>query len=276
MAPCQFCYNAVHTLQNCDKICMDFVNQLCISSSKKGPVILNECLKHMRTPVLKCLAKHTGGIMNQTRQDLHNWCFKQFAYCSPYVVQKIKDYDAEHEETCPELGPKTAIETKEWERVRDELYKHIIQKYLSKIERIGGIHHLHRNYPNYFTVFCRWIQGQPRRLHDYDYFNIQALMIINSGHLPAPSPTPVRKNIKVSLRENFQFKCENDDSCSICLESVPYIETNCHHHYCNCILHYISKYNTKCPLCREEINTLTYNNREMHKEATKIFNIKKS
>lgn len=265
MAPCQFCYNSLHTLVNCDRICMVSVRQLCISSSKKGPVILNECLKHMRTPVLKRLAKHTGGIMSQNRPELHNWCFKQFAHCSPYVVQKIKDYDAEHEQT----RPNTAIEMKEWEKERDERYKRIIREYLSIIERIG-INQLNRSLPNYFTVFCRWIQGQPRFTHAY--FNMEAIMIIAS--VPPPPPPPVKKNIKVYLQENRPFKCENNDSCSICLETVPYIETNCHHQFCNCILHYISKYNTKCPLCREEINTLTYNNKDSHKEATKIFNIK--
>jgi hypothetical protein len=55
--------------------------------------------------------------------------------------------------------------------------------------------------------------------------------------------------------------CDNDFSCSICLESKdnPQIcQLNCNHHFCeNCIVFYVkNKTQSKCPLCREIITKI--------------------
>jgi hypothetical protein len=76
----------------------------------------------------------------------------------------------------------------------------------------------------------------------------------------------VLKKVKTDLTRN-------DEVCCICDESVCYVETNCKHSYCNCILHQLSKSGTGCPYCRQEITTLTYSQPDQYDAMARLLPI---
>ena len=55
-----------------------------------------------------------------------------------------------------------------------------------------------------------------------------------------------------------------DNSCPICLdEIINVVDLSCGHIYCkNCILQWKERGKDICPLCRERINYVMYNNRK--------------
>ena len=64
--------------------------------------------------------------------------------------------------------------------------------------------------------------------------------------------------INKKLQDNLNIKC------SICLSQLKkdeyIIELTCSHKYHKeCIIHYLQKYNHKCPICRDELGTKKYN-----------------
>ena len=71
---------------------------------------------------------------------------------------------------------------------------------------------------------------------------------------PPPQPPSGRQ---------IQLSCSNcvmaDDKCAICFEKT-YIQTQCGHSFCHCIVQYIGKKaKVDCPLCRTEIIQLEFN-----------------
>lgn len=74
---------------------------------------------------------------------------------------------------------------------------------------------------------------------------------------------PIRRlppALKIAL--NLSTTVPQDEACCICLgivEPVCYVMTNCQHPFCNCILHHISTNGVKCPMCRQSVALLTYN-----------------
>jgi len=71
------------------------------------------------------------------------------------------------------------------------------------------------------------------------------------------------KEFQESLNKNNAFESEiiktiediNDTSCALCLETIqrPTV-TNCLHIFCNSCIHQAIEFNSKCPMCRTELN----------------------
>lgn len=58
---------------------------------------------------------------------------------------------------------------------------------------------------------------------------------------------------------HVQQSLPTTESCSICLDVNSYIQTNCRHSFCDCIItHCLNK--TSCPICRQEVTNLTVHN----------------
>lgn len=47
-------------------------------------------------------------------------------------------------------------------------------------------------------------------------------------------------------------------TCCICLENDTYIETNCKHAFCICIVKHLSKNGVLCPMCRQPVTELNH------------------
>lgn len=75
------------------------------------------------------------------------------------------------------------------------------------------------------------------------------------------------------LAQEKKFYKKNE--CAICLgqtSDICYVKTNCGHSFCNCILHHIMVNGVKCPLCRQNIYSLSYTNAQFYvnKKVKKI------
>lgn len=234
---------------------------MCFVAAQKGPTILNHCLKHLRLPVLKRLAKDFGERMNQSRELLQEKCFNRFAHRFPEVLQKIK-----HFEEFTEINQYFNLDPIELNKFRELHHKRIVNRYLLTIRNIG-IENLEPNI-NHYSVFCEWFRRHPVSIHSHFH--------METGMFPLPIiHTPVvhsqvEKKFKISFVENQEIL--KNETCSICLETTSYIKTNCNHQFCNCILYNIVKNNLKCPMCREEIKSIEYNNLEIYQSTSKIIN----
>lgn len=276
MPCCSFCDSESHTLVNCTKIHIQEVMQLCIDSAKKGPRQLNECLKLMRLPVLKRLVKSIEYPMNQSAETLRNICFRHFAWNFPKLTERLRRFNAEYNLTLPPNGFNTEAEHTNWIMIRANNQHRIIEEYLSEMRRVG-IANIEPSV-NHFSLFCLWFQSQTVNVHRYfhmDPFMYPQVRVIRTVQPPTPvpvsNPAPVsKKTLKIELQQGCDNDFVDNEMCAICLETEPYIKTECQHLFCNCLLHHISKYNAKCPLCREEIKTVSYNNRDIFRETMKI------
>lgn len=97
----------------------------------------------------------------------------------------------------------------------------------------------------------------------------ETLQMIPASHsaLLFSQPTVVIAPPEASLSECCICLGSNSDTC--------YVDTNCGHSFCNCILHHVVKNGVKCPLCRKAIHTLTYNNsKKINEHKMKILSNK--
>ena len=75
-----------------------------------------------------------------------------------------------------------------------------------------------------------------------------------------------KKTIQASSLNTKEYCAEN---CSICFDK-SFIQTNCQHCYCNCILHHLSKNGASCPICRQDITSITYSHNDFYESTLKI------
>lgn len=75
-----------------------------------------------------------------------------------------------------------------------------------------------------------------------------------------------KKTIQASSLNTKEYCAEN---CSICFDK-SFIQTNCQHCYCNCILHHLSKNGASCPMCRQDITSITYSHNDFYESTLKI------
>lgn len=85
---------------------------------------------------------------------------------------------------------------------------------------------------------------------------------------PVQAMRPSKRRETVSIQKGETAVTEDD--CCICLESKSYIQTNCGHVFCNCILHHFVKNGVSCPMCREAVNTLVYNQPILYEATLRI------
>ena len=281
MSPCAFCDNPTHTLSNCQVIEPFTLHRLLIENARKGPGMTQQFLKYLRLPGLKRLTKHYFGRMNQSRGDLQRWCYRQVCFCFPQIRQGRMQYDIEETRRFEQLErPVSQEQIIERNAQRVRAHQRITEEFLLLIDEIG----VERVEPNInsYQRFCQWMRCQSPSV--FRYFNmelpmfpqvrqmvpVQPIPVPPTITIPQALPKPALKMIFQKVNDPVKSSTENKEPCCICMDTEPYIETNCHHHYCNCLLHHITKYNAKCPLCREEIKTLTYNNAEMFNGTKKI------
>lgn len=63
---------------------------------------------------------------------------------------------------------------------------------------------------------------------------------------------PIKKRLyKWLMREPTEL-------CSICLENKTYIETECSHTFCNCLIIHFNSNGLNCPMCRQNIQRIHY------------------
>lgn len=80
-------------------------------------------------------------------------------------------------------------------------------------------------------------------------------------------------NINMPIALDTTLKISADEPCCICLgitEPESYVLTSCQHAFCNCILHHITTNGVKCPMCRQPITRLTYNQELAYNKATEF------
>ena len=66
-----------------------------------------------------------------------------------------------------------------------------------------------------------------------------------------------QKKVAEKVAENVA-ELPTETTCCICLETDTYITTNCGHVFCNCILQHLSKNGVSCPMCRQPVIELNY------------------
>ena len=69
--------------------------------------------------------------------------------------------------------------------------------------------------------------------------------------------TPVR----IQWKEKEEKEEKDLEVCSICLSDESYIQTNCHHCFCDCVITHCLK-NKACPLCRTIITELAIHDKK--------------
>lgn len=96
---------------------------------------------------------------------------------------------------------------------------------------------------------------------------------ITVASLPTVAPLPditrpfsIYKTISIKKGETVVM----EEDCCICMDSNSYIETGCHHVFCNCILHHLVKNGVKCPICRQDITTLLYSQPTQYDSTLRI------
>ena len=77
---------------------------------------------------------------------------------------------------------------------------------------------------------------------------------------------PIYKSVSIKKGETVVM----EEDCCICMNSNSYIETGCHHVFCNCILHHLVKNGVKCPICRQDITTLLYGQPTQYESTLRI------
>ena len=63
------------------------------------------------------------------------------------------------------------------------------------------------------------------------------------------------------------------ETCCICLENDSYIQTNCGHGFCNCILQHTSMNGVKCPMCRQELTSFAYSCKTHYESTSRLGNL---
>lgn len=91
----------------------------------------------------------------------------------------------------------------------------------------------------------------------------------------APLATPPNTKPVIQVKVNIidPTVCDKHTSletCCICLESESYIQTNCGHVFCNCILQHTSKNGVKCPMCRQELTSLAYSCKTQYDSTSRL------
>ena len=61
--------------------------------------------------------------------------------------------------------------------------------------------------------------------------------------------------IPVKIQLKYEENVSDSESCPICLSDDSYIQTNCHHCFCDCVITHCLK-NKSCPLCRTTVTEL--------------------
>ena len=275
MPPCSFCNNPTHTLAECPTIDTFAIHRLYIENARKGPGMAHQFLKHLRLPCLKRLAKHYGGRMNRYRRDQHKLCFQMSAMCFPEIRRKKTGYDLEETRRYQELGGNLTLEEIHARNVeRTIAHKRITDEYLLHIEEVG-VEQLEPNIDG-FLRFCQWMRCQNQTV--FPYFNMEWQMLPRHRIQPPPpeqqvvAPKPALKIVLQGSDDGLTKSpsVPETEPCCICLDTATYIETNCHHSFCNCLLHHIAQYNAKCPMCRQDVHTLTYTEAEIYHSTMKL------
>lgn len=91
----------------------------------------------------------------------------------------------------------------------------------------------------------------------------------------APLATPPNTKPVIQVKVNIidPTACDKHtvlETCCICLESDSYIQTNCGHVFCNCILQHTSKNGVKCPMCRQALTSLAYSCKTQYETTSRL------
>lgn len=90
---------------------------------------------------------------------------------------------------------------------------------------------------------------------------------------PLATPPNTKPVIQVKVNPVDPTVCDKHaslETCCICLESDSYIQTNCGHVFCNCILQHTSKNGVKCPMCRQELTSLAYSCKTQFESTSRL------
>lgn len=103
---------------------------------------------------------------------------------------------------------------------------------------------------------------------------ITSLAQVASLAQAAPLATPPNTKAVIQIGVKPSNPCEKNtevlETCCICMESDSYIQTNCGHVFCNCILQHVSKNGVKCPMCRQELKSLAYSCKTHYESTSRL------
>jgi hypothetical protein len=295
--PCEHCKGA-HTLMNCVNLDMVAVHQQFQQRATRGYQPLKLYLDAQRVTLLKRLARDLGGVMNQNKRDLVLFCLVRASPHYPATDNVQTNRSAARAEPRAEpvvVGAHDQIRQlfQQINRIRFSWTSADMENvlWMNQRGRVVDTQHIPAVVPLYNTAqppmlrVNRWEQIAQQGallvrinqispvfsqaaidlllrnlevgfLNDLFSFSQYELQIAQSfQQVPVLSVHPRNQTISIKKGNALVVK---DDVCCICMESTCYVQTNCNHSFCNCILQHMSKNGPQCPCCRQGVTGLAY------------------
>lgn len=303
MPSCEYCFrhniepHNNHTLIHCRVIAPQVENHHQYNMGQALSInIPSYSVNVLRTPLLKRLAKHLGTTMSQTIPQLRSYCLR-------YYEEKHRTFLLAHLETITQSEQQQPQQSQQMEQPRPQNAS-MVHRVLRNIgyypNQQGGAapetnrpvvqptfaqrrQHLREEIAGETPLFTELGLYRPTYIQEYVQQTVQAHRM-NAPHTRQAfndfiqTQQPIQPRVALKLKEpvlenmddikNVVTEVPETTTCCICMEVDTYITTNCQHAFCNCILHHLSKNGVSCPMCRQSIHELIYDDAD-HLDTTK-------
>lgn len=291
---------------HCVNIDMVAVHQKFQQRAMRGYQPLKLYLEAQRVTVLKRLARELGGVMNQNKRDLVLFCLVR---ASPHYpdTDNVQTNRLAPRADPVAVGAHDQIRQlfQQINRIRFSWTSADMENvlWMNQRGRVVETVHIPAVVPLYNTAqppmlrVNRWEQiaqqgallGRINQispvfsqaaidlllrnlevgfLNDLFSFSQYELQIAQQGPVQSVHP----RNHPISIKK-VDAQVVKTDVCCICMESTCYVQTNCNHSFCNCILQHMSKNGPQCPCCRQGVTGLAYSVPEQYDAVIRLLPI---
>lgn len=294
---------------HCDNMDMVAVQQQFQRWATRGYQPLKLYLEAQRVTVLKRLARELGGVMNQTKRDLVLFCLVRASAHYP-DTDNVQTNRLVRAADPVAVGAHDQIRQlfQQMNRIRFSWTSADMENvlWMNQRGRVVETVHIPAVVPLYNTAqppmlgVIRWEQiaqqgallgrinqispvfsraaidlllrnlevGFLNDLFSFSQYELQIAQSFQQGTVQSVHPV----NHPISIKKGDAVDVKTD-VCCICMESTCYVQTNCNHSFCNCILQHMSRNGPQCPCCRQGVTGLVYSIPEQYDAVIRLLPI---